>query len=206
LTRTLSGVVPERDHDGVGDGRRDPATGPRPAARRARTVRTYVPPTVGVATVSGRFPGFPVQPGGPFRRAARRVVPPFGGPSRVLPLGLWVGRGSATSPLMHVGPTLRGSARLAGGARSDRSRLPGGFPRLGAGPHLGEAVTAERVAAIYMCTAQTGAEPSGRSRGRDMPGNRRASPAPSGCRVIRRAAAPRNRQARPPAEGRVKRR
>ena len=31
-------VVPERDHDGVGDGRRDPAAGPRPPARRARTV------------------------------------------------------------------------------------------------------------------------------------------------------------------------
>jgi hypothetical protein len=27
---------------------------------------TYVPPTVGVATVGGRFPGFPVHPGGRF--------------------------------------------------------------------------------------------------------------------------------------------
>jgi hypothetical protein len=30
-------------------------------------------------------PWFPSAPGGPLRRAARRVVPPFGGPSRVAP-------------------------------------------------------------------------------------------------------------------------
>ena len=36
-------VLPELHHDGVGDGRRDPAAGPCPPARRTRTVR-QVPP------------------------------------------------------------------------------------------------------------------------------------------------------------------
>jgi hypothetical protein len=55
-------VVPQCDHDGVGDGRRDPPAGPRPAARRRRPVGVWTS-SVWVAIVSGRSPWLPAQPG-----------------------------------------------------------------------------------------------------------------------------------------------
>jgi hypothetical protein len=124
--------VPQRHHDGVGDDRRDPPAGPRPPPRRTRTVRRMCP-TVGVATVSGRSPGFPVHPGG--RIAGRPVgwFPPSAGRSRVLPLGLWVRRGSATLPLKQVGACSTGCAPLGGWRRGHGTggteRFPGGLSR-----------------------------------------------------------------------------
>jgi hypothetical protein len=107
--------VPQRHHHGVGHGRRDPSAGPGPPPRRTRNRETYVPPTVGVATVSGRFPGFPVRTRGPFRRDGPSGGPPFGGPSRVAP---W-SKGRAWFRCVAANarrPNLRGSAPLAGGA------------------------------------------------------------------------------------------
>jgi hypothetical protein len=69
-------VVPQRHHDGVGDGRRDPAAGPRPLVRRTRTIsplRRLEAPPDGVE-----------QQGQADRHVRRNETPPrtSGGPFR----------------------------------------------------------------------------------------------------------------------------
>jgi hypothetical protein len=62
--------LPERHHDGVGDGRRDPPAGP-PAHWTSPENEPYVLAGVGATTtVSGRSPGLPVLPGAVSRPAS----------------------------------------------------------------------------------------------------------------------------------------
>jgi hypothetical protein len=108
------------------------ACGPTPAHSTNPNRETYVPPTVGVATVSGRFPGFPVHPGGRFAGRPVGWFPPSAG-RLASPRGLRVGRGSATSLLMHVGPTLARVCAIGGWRRGHGTvgteRFPGGPSR-----------------------------------------------------------------------------
>ena len=112
------------------------------------------------------------------------------------------GRGTATARTARSGATVRTASRGPGDVELSARRSRASGRCWVPGSHL-SAVAEGGTQAVFMRTAQTdhrGAVP--RSRGRDMPGNWRASPAPSGA-IIRRAAAPQSRQPRSRVEGRV---
>ena len=157
-------VVPQRHHDGVGDGRRDPPAGPRPAARRTRAVRP---------ATSSQHPRPPVdQPlsAATFVLSAVGVSPH---PSRKATRGMTdpptSGRGivsrhstdsRSTSP--HIswtrGPGCRSAyTRIRNARAGDRRTLT-----TGRAPTVSTAfaVTDDLPDAISRCTAQTAAEPS----------------------------------------------
>jgi hypothetical protein len=118
-----------------------------------------VPPTVGVATVSGAFPGFPVHPGGrfagggpsggsPLRRAVSRRPVACGSGARFRYVAANAGRPNFCAGLRHwrVAPWSRdgGTERFPGGPSSDCTHRPRPTGQRAGAVHPGEIALASR--------------------------------------------------------------